>query len=76
MTPKPDGDGLLDVAEVETDPLKADTDDDGLSDSVELAINTDPTDPDYEECDGRVRAIYAGHDPSPGLCGPRRVYSV
>ena len=41
-----DGDGLLEDEENElgTDPNKADTDDDGYDDDVEIAENTDPLD--------------------------------
>jgi hypothetical protein len=58
LNPDTDGDGLSDGTEVlvyGTDPLDADTDDDGSDDAEEIAMGTDPLDPSAHQrnrCDG------------------------
>ncbi|MBE2251575.1 MAG: OmpA family protein [Myxococcus sp.] len=69
--PDDDGDGLTNESELQvhrTDPKKADTDDDGLSDKLELLFGTNPLDadtdhdgvPDGEEDKNRNGVVDAG----------------
>jgi len=65
-----DCDGLSDEAERNlhgSDPLRPDTDDDGLPDALEVELGTDPSNPDSDEdglSDGREREL--GTDPLDG----------
>ena len=60
-----DGDGISDFDEINlhgTDPLNADTDDDGLRTAAELATGTDPLDADSDN-DGVVSTAWKSMKP-------------
>jgi len=59
-----DGDGILDVDETESDPLRYDTDNDGLNDKIEVDIGSDPEnwDTDSDALSDGAELVY-GTDP-------------